>query len=214
MVSNRVLAGFVIGAVAVSVFGVVFSLGLFSDLQDTLHSTGYASSGQGEVQVTFPTTLSITTSDSDTIAFSGCAPGGVIYSNVTGGNAAGDCGNFTPGEILLRNDGSYEANVTLEASGWGEAHGGSFLNSSTDDSWVAYKVSNASSHSSFGGGCAGAFPQGWVNITDGNETVVCDYLLPGAVNNSVEFDIAIFIPEDVGRGENNLSFTFWASAVI
>jgi len=214
MVSNRVLAGFVIGAVVVSVFGVLFSLGSFSALQDTLHSTGYASSGQGEVRVTFPTTLSITTSDSDTIAFSGCSPGGVIYSNVSGGNSFGDCDEFSPGEILVRNDGSYEANVTLEASAWGEAHGGSFLNSSTGDSWVAYKVSNASSHASFGGGCAGAFPADWVNVTDGNETRVCDTLLPGGVNNSVEFDIAIFIPAGVGQGENNLSLTFWASAVI
>ncbi|MFP4524394.1 MAG: hypothetical protein ACLFO2_03740 [Candidatus Woesearchaeota archaeon] len=212
---NKRVLGVMALMLVIFVVGFVLSIGLLQQVVDRSDPvSGHATSDSGNISITISTGVSITTADDGTINFTGCSAGGTIFSDVENGSDEDVCPSFLPDSILVRNDGGMDANVTLQASDWGEAHGGSFLDAATDDSWIAYKVSNSSSNSSFSGGCVGGFPQDWTNITDGNETLVCDTLLPDGVNNSVEFDVAIFIPESVETGENTLTLTFWASAVI
>ncbi|MBN1275753.1 hypothetical protein JXA12_05710 [Candidatus Woesearchaeota archaeon] len=214
-VSNKSLLVAVCAAFAVTFIGTFLAVSSFSSLLSSrqVPSTGYASSAQGNVTMHIAKALSITTVDSEVINFTGCAPGRVIYSNVTGGNDHSDCPSFLPASIVVRNDGGYEANITMNATDWGEAHGGLFLDSSTDDSWLAFSVKNDSSHAVYGGGCMDYFPGGWVNITNGSLMRVCDNLVGGETHNSLSFDVAIYVPNATGNGTSETLFTFWASQI-
>ncbi len=170
--------------------------------------TGFATSSEANVSININNVLSIVLDD-NTINFSACVPGHTIFSNVSNGNSFNSCSGFVPDSLIIRNDGNLDANVTVSFSNWGEAHGGTFLNSSDNSSWVAYAIVNDSS-TSFSGGCVGSFPSSWTNVTNTSHSnlLACDDL--SAVNpyNSFEFNIAIFIPETTQTGNNTLLITF------
>jgi hypothetical protein len=215
-VSNNKLLGFVIAALVVSLLSTVFIISYLNVLSegDIRPLAGFATSARGNITIYIAPILSITTADDNNITFSGCSPGHVIYSNVTDGNAFGDCPGFVPDYIQLRNDGSFPVNVSVQASDVGEAHGGHFVNALSNDSWVAFHVINSSFAGNFSGGCAFGFPAVWTNMTD-NVTLfqACEYLASNVMNNSFSFALAVYVPESSVPSENNLSFTFWGSTV-
>ncbi|MBD3209641.1 hypothetical protein GF367_04470 [Candidatus Woesearchaeota archaeon] len=153
--------------------------------------------------------LSITTEDDNTIALS-CRPGGVVLTNETNGGDDDLCAGFSPDGIIVRNDGSFEANVSVNMSDYGEIHGGSFLDATTNNSWVAFKIANTTAHENYTGGCYGFIQSSWVNVTSNALMTACDRLAFGP-DNSFTFDMAFFIPTNTTRGDNNLTISFWAS---
>jgi len=216
--SNKTLTYLLITFIIISIGGIITSLAQLYTHTTTkaLPSTGQAITSNGNVSISITSTLSITTIDDDTINFSSCSPGRVIYSNITGGNTHNDCPYFTADEILIRNDGNIEANVSINFSNWGEAHGGTFINSTTNNSWIAYKITNSSSNNSYEGGCMGNYQSTLLNVTSTNahNLLGCDHLQADGTYNSFELDIAIYIPETTTTGSDELTITFIANNVI
>jgi hypothetical protein len=214
-VDNDVLLWFIIAAIGVSLGGTLVAVGMLNQFSEGVIDvrTGFAVSGEGNVSVEIPQRLSITTVDGPAINFSGCRPGRTISSATADGNDFGDCPGFVPQAILVRNDGTYQANITVTPSDWGEAHGGTFLDASSDDSWIAYRITNTTpANSSFLGGCLGT-AAGWTNFTDGSEMPACDLLAAGTPRNSFSFDVAIFVPATTASRNNSVSFLFLARAI-
>ncbi len=215
-VSNKTLAMFLVAAIVVSIAGTIISLNKLGEVS----YTGYALTDTGQVNISVGTTLSITTQDDNTIDFGTCTPQGgtdvVISSEVANGDATyGICSGFTPDEILVRNDGNVNANVTINASDWGEAHGGTFLPSSSGNSWIAYKITNASSAGGYNGGCVGNYQSTYTNITNtyNSNMLGCDNLSAHATDNSFEFDVEILVPNDAQSTTSSLTLTFIANNV-
>ena len=203
-----IMALFVLVQISLQIDFVATSLNSGDDLS---FLTGRATNSQGNLSITVQNVLSIVLDD-DSIDFVACTPGETIYSDYSDGNPSGSCPGFVPDELLIRNDGNLPANVTISFSDWGEAHGGTFLNSTTNTSWVAYKTTNASSHPSFSGGCTGSLVSSWQNVTNTSHSDLlgCDYLQSSVPYNSFEFDISIFIPETTQSGNSTLLITFTA----
>ncbi len=181
------------------------------DLDNLALLTGRATNSEGNLSINVQNVLSIVLDD-NSIDFVACTPGETIFSDYSDGNAAGSCPGFVPDELLIRNDGNLPANVSIAFSDWGEAHNGTFINSTTNSSWVAYKITNASSHPSYMGGCVGSLASSWTNVTNSShdDLLGCDYLKASSPTNSFEFDIAIFIPETTQSGNSSLLITFTA----
>lgn len=211
---ERTLTLLVLAVLIISVLGILFSIisigTLTRTVQEEIPTTGYLSSDVGNVSIIVFGSLSITTEDSAIIDFGGCSAGGIIYSNETGGSNTSHCQGYTPGSLIIRNDGDSMANVTFNMSNWGEAHGGTFLNSTTNDSWIAYKVSNTTTNINYTGGCNGFFETDWTNITDGSQRRACDLLGANGVSNSFSFDIAMYVPPTTQNGNTTLSIDFLA----
>lgn len=208
---NRTLIALVLTVLAIFLVGVLFSIGSINELiQKEFPGTGYFSSDVGNITINIVDTLSITTEDSSIVDFGGCSANGTIYSNETDGNNMSQCSGYTPGSIIIRNDGNTMANVTFNTTDWGEADGGTFLNSTTDNSWIAYKVANTTTNGNYSGGCNAFFQSNWTNITDGSQKRACDNLGVDSVSNSFSFDIAIYIPATTKNGNNNISIDFLA----
>lgn len=196
--------------VSMSFLLVLFSLILnFSLVHNHSSITGKAISEEGEVSVHLINQLSITTDDDNTIVFSGCYPNNTIYSDTIEGNGSGACPGFTSDGIYVRNNGDVDVNVSVSFSNWGEAHGGTFLNSTTNTSWIAYKMSNATL-GNYSGGCSLNLQDSWQNITSSSLLPVCDTLLWGEENTTMRFDIGLFIPENITASTNELIINFLA----
>ena len=212
MVSNKTLLVFILIAIAVFIIAFFSTRAVLQGIDPRLQpSTGHALSDTGNVTVNIYESISITTQDDSAINFTNCVAGTPIYSNITGGNDQDSCEGFTPDVILVRNDGSVPVNVTLNISNRGEAHAGTFLDSDTDDSWVAFKAVNDSTIFSYAGGCIGTIQDTWQNITTDDRVVVCDHLQNHATNNSISFDLAFFAPNTTQTGSTALSLVFYAS---
>ena len=214
MVSNRTLLFFMLGALAIMLSSTLITIITFQNTFPHMTPiTAQATSDQiGFVQLNIDTSMSITIDD-DIINFSGCAPGNIIYSDRYDGNSQHSCRGFVPDNITVRNDGGASANITLNLTNWGEAHGGSFLDSVSNSSYVLYKISNSSSSMIYDGGCNGVMINSWTNITNGSHFSACDELLAGAVYNSLTFNIGFFVPSDIASGSSELTISFYANPV-
>lgn len=209
MNESTLILTIVVVSVLVTLTGVVTSFSLLSSYTpDLFPATGQAS--VGNVSIYISNELSITTIDDNSIAFTGCYPNRTIYSNETEGDGAGACPGFVPDSIIIRNDGDIRANVTINFSNWGEVQGGTFINSSDNSSWIAFKLSNTTTNALYGGGCIGFLRDSWT-IVNGTEFVVCDALQERSADNSIEFDIAIHIPANVTGGTASTMISFFAS---
>jgi len=214
-ISNKTLAMFLVAAIVVSIAGTIISLNKLGQLGAPI--TGYATSGTGNVSLNVQSSLSITTADDNNIDFGACTPQSgtdtVITSEANGGGTANICSAFVADEILVRNDGNVDANVTINASDCGQASGTgcTFLPSSSGTSWIAYKITNASS-ASYSGGCIGTYQSSYTNITNTtkNWLPACDKLQADATYNSFEFDVQINVPYDAQPGADYVLFTFQA----
>ena len=206
---DRTLIALVLAVLFVMVVSVVFSISFITKLFAQEPPITGNTQRAANITVTVVGTLSITTEDSSFIDFGGCKPGSVIFSDVQNGSLNNSCPGYVPGSIIIRNDGSWPANVTFNTSAWGEAHGGTFLSSPTTSSWIAYKTSNATTSMNHSAGCFGSFQEDWSNITAGDRMRACDYLAYGP-HNSFSFDIAIAIPHNVSGGDTGLTIDFYA----
>ncbi len=210
-ISNKTLAMFLVAAIVVSVAGTIVSLNKL----DSVSYTGFATSMTGNVSVTVASQLSITTADSDTINFGSCTPqsgaDSVINSEDTQ-DTPSVCTGFSATNISVRNDGNVNANVTINASDRGEAHGGTFINGASDNSWVAYKTVNQSGHGSYAGGCMSSVQSSYTNITATYNTWMkaCENLAYGPTYNSIDTHVQIMIPSDAVVGSDQLVLTFYA----
>lgn len=214
-ISNKTLAMFLLAAIVISIAGTIFSIDRLNSISSI---TGYATTETGNVTLNVGSVLSITTADDNLIDFGTCTPVGGTDATITsevanGGLSPNDiCSAFTADEILIRNDGNVDANVTINASDYGDVHSGTFLDTARDVSWIAYKITNDSSNPSYGGGCNGSYQSAYVNITNSANSYLlgCDDLRFGSENNSIEFDIQIMVPYDYSGGTDDVVFTFVA----
>lgn len=214
MIDNRTLtlvvtACFVMVLTSVSSAFIIINL---SNPQPEIIS-GKAVSQDANVRIIVDGTLSITTIDDDLINFSGCAPGEIIYSNVYDGNAFQSCRGHTPDNMSVRNDGAVDADISINISAIGQAHGGSFLPSPSNSSYVLYSAQNGSALLIYSGGCIGTLQESWTNITNSSMFSVCDRLQADPTANSVQLNIGFYIPEQVQAGSNELIISFVASPV-
>ncbi len=217
-VSNKTLAMFLVAAIVVSVAGTIISL---NKLQSVSY-TGFATTATGNVSVNIASQLSITTSDHSYIDFKNCTPqsgvGTDTINSEGGGQTSTVCSSFsdtgTNGEILVRNDGNVNANVTIDFSDVGEADGGTFLPSPSDTSRIQYKIINDSS-ASYHGGCVGSYPSSYTTVTNSAKTnrVGCTNLKYGGTYNSFQMEVQITLPHDADVGYNSIDFTFTAHNV-
>lgn len=207
-ISNKTLAMFLVAAIVVSIAGTTISLNRLDRMSTGDGLTGYATSGVGNVTVNVNSQLSISVTD-DIIAFGNCQPFSgvdtVIDSETASVAWAHDvCSGFTPDYIQVINDGNVNANVSINASNRGEAHGGTWLTSGGADSWFAYKISTSDS------GCTGTFPSSYTNITSAAWVQGCTNLTYGA-NNAMELNIQTVIPNDADVASSYVELTFWAT---
>ncbi len=221
MVSNKQLSIVLTALIVITIAGVVGLLAKTSSIQPPGHVlTGNALSATGNISITIQETLSITTADGNNINFGDCTPqsgaDSVINSEDTQ-DTPSVCSSFTDGygnnaDILVRNDGNVYANVSINASDWGEAHGGTFIDGASDNSWLAYKTLNDSSHGTYGGGCMGSVQSGYTNITASYNTWMlgCSNLTYAGDNNSFQFEVQAMLPQDATVGSSEVVFTFIA----
>ncbi len=212
MVSNKLLATLIISTLVIFITSFFITRGIFQDSHIVIEpSVGKATFDSGDVTVLVFTSVSITTQDGSLINFTDCTAGRPIYSDIADGNAYASCNGYTPQAVITRNDGCIYANVTMNISNWGEYHNGTFLNSATNDSWIAFKVRNVSSHPSYAGGCVNNFQNNWLNISNSSLLNLCDQLESSISDNSLSFDIAFYPPPTTQTGPNALAMTFYAS---
>ncbi len=221
MVSNKELSYVLVALIVVSIGGFISLLSVTAPFKPVAYDfTGHATTASGNVSINIQQSLSITTTDGHTINFGNCTPqagSDSVVNSEDGANTPTVCSSFTDGygndaDILVRNDGNVYANVTINASDWGEAHGGTFIDGASDNSWLAYKTLNSSSAPSYGGGCMGSLQSSYTNITSSyhGNMLGCDKLSYGSVNNSFQMEVEAMIPQDAVVGSSAVTFTFTA----
>ncbi len=220
-ISNKALSMFLLAAIVVSLGGTIVSLNKLGSIS----TTGYATSDQGTVQLTVDASVSITTSDADTVNFGTCTPysgGAVTINSENGSNTSGTngiCGYASIQNISVRNDGTVDANVTISASDVGDNAGsGTFLAATPDASDIAYKATNASRHASGQGGCSAAGVEFNVyhNFTTPNQPEpLCNNLTWGGTGpNSVVTDYEIVVPSNVPAQSASVTIDFQAHTIV
>lgn len=224
-ISNRALAMFLLAAIVVSLAGTITSLNRLGSIS----TTGYASTDTGTVQLVVAGSLSITTADATpSINFVGCVPypGGSVSinsensSNTSGAN--GICGYASIQNITVRNDGTVDANVTIQSNEVGELEGsGSFLEATPDASDIAFKAENHSRDTGSTGGCSSlvgnvnAFTQ-YTNFTaTGTKHPLCANLTWGEdTTNSLTTDFEIVVPRNVAAQTATATITYTAHTIV
>lgn len=207
-ISNKTLALFLLAAMVVSLGGTIMSLSHISDLS----ATGLVTD-TGTVDLEIETALSITTEDDNNIDFGECQPlagvTGTINSEGTE-NTSEICDNFLAGNgIAVRNNGNVDALVNVSVSDVGAAQGGTFLDSTSDESSVAVRTVDLGS--GFDGGCQdgliGSYDVFTAAGSSGMKTA-CSDLRFGASENSFLAHFQIDVPFDAPTGTSQLTVTF------
>jgi len=211
-ISNRALAMFLLAAIVVSLAGTIISL---NKLEGT-STTGFATSGAGNVSLDVQNSLSITTADSALINFGSCTPLSGEDATVasTGGANTSICSGFAVGgansNISVRNDGNIDANVTVKPNKVGAAQSGLFLNSTRGTSAIAYKTV-AGGIDPYTNGCQSGLVGSYTNFTSTiTDVPACENLTPGATANSFLTDLQIVVPYDVAAGQQDVILTYTA----
>ncbi|MFP4524390.1 MAG: hypothetical protein ACLFO2_03720 [Candidatus Woesearchaeota archaeon] len=201
-------------AIVVSIAGTTISLNKLETMREG--PTGYATYDEGNVSLTVSDSLSIVLeNDRDLLNFGSCQPpedGIVIDSDADWGGAKHDgaCGGYSDeGFLQLRNNGNMDANVTMNVTDAGEAHGGTFLESNDAlGSWIAYKIANNTDHP----GCVSGAATNYTNITnaDRQDLPACDNLQAAGNDHSMNLYAKVYLPQTTHIGQDDLQITFWA----
>ena len=205
--SNRTIAYLVLVALFVSIAGTLLSLSRIGGGGIPL-ITGGATSGTGTTILTIESTLSITTSPDTSVDFGTCrpqsAPGTWWESNDTskGGSSIGQCTGLqtSPDNITVENDGSADANVTINTSTT-DLTGGDPTNRSL---W--FSVRNASGRP----GCQEGIQIPWFNMTTNVKHNTCANLTPGNSVDRMYVFFAVFAPSDSSPASRTATITFTA----
>lgn len=212
-VSNKTLAVMLLAAIVVSLGGTFISLNKLGAISTTGHSTA-----DGTVQLNIATNLEITT-DNSGINFGECvlgdnAAGFTINSETPGGNANGNCSTYSVEDgITVRNSGNVNALVVFNVDKIGSAQSGTFLNTGSTNSSIAYKLVNEGATvvaGTFGAGCnSGLGATSYTIFTNTSDHAVCGNLTTGA-NSIMKSHYQIVVPTAVASGDSVL-ITFTAS---
>jgi hypothetical protein len=208
----------------VSVGGVM--LGIF-ELNGLSSITGGATTDVGHVNLSIATSIGITTEDNTRIMFGSCTASGngtyaIINSQATTDTQTRCSGFTTSKNITVRNNGNVNVVVNATPTDVGKASSGTFLESLSGQSAVAYRVFDGWA-SGYGKGCFNNtlmdVPQinssswnAYTNFTSiTTAKVICANLTSNPVNNSVGVYIQIYIPNDAPTGNDNISLSFLAA---
>ena len=189
--SNKTLAMFLVAAIAVSLFGTLFSLNRLG----SLGATGYATSANGTAIVVVNTSTSIKYVVATINWGSGLVNTTAGYLNCTlatdAANTAGCIGFNTVSQgFILENDGNTVAAVTLSSN----RTAAQFIGGTSDGGGplFRYKVANNGTESS---SCGSPNPAAYtdVNVTAPG-TLICSALNYSDTQDSLEVDIYVNIP--------------------
>lgn len=211
--SNKTLAVLLLAAMVVSLGGTILSLNRMNQVQ----YVGYATSGQGMVNLTIEQVVSITMDDA-LIDFGVCSPVGGAITNITSEateNTSLVCPTFTQDNLSIRNDGNVDASVTMNSSKVGAQDNLTttdlLLNSSSQTSSFMYKTTNASGEAPHLGGCQDAdLPYTLIKEPSTHQYAICSNLTTDNDYNSVVVDFLIQMPNDAPVGQQNVTLNFGA----
>ncbi|MBD3209645.1 hypothetical protein GF367_04490 [Candidatus Woesearchaeota archaeon] len=204
-ISNKTLAMFLVAAIVVSIAGTTISLNRLGQVK--YGPTGFADYDIGNVTVNVGSTLSISISGDNTIAFGTCTPvGGQDIVLDSEGTGAGNCSVMTGAgdHIIVINDGNLNANVSINVSDVGEVHSGNFLPTGAGTkSWIAYKTTDVATD------CQSGEIGSYTNFTStASWYQACTNLTPGG--NGIQFDVEILLGSDATTASSYIDTTFWA----
>lgn len=200
---------------ASTLFVVVALVFVSLSMLDSFGITGYLIEGHGALNLSIAPTISITTGEGDHIDFGNCKLLGYNMIITSDGlfDTFDSCSNYEIMNISLRNDGNIPLTILLSSDAVGASHNGSFLESPSNSSEIAYKVTNIGRLGNQGG-CTGELgPVHYTPIENvSDEYLICDYLIPGPMGgfNSVVSDFKIVVPYDADVGNVNVTLTFIA----
>lgn len=206
-ISNKTLGLLLVAAIVVSVGGTLVSLNKL----ETVSPTGLATSDTGVVTLSIDQYISIIVED-DSIDFGLCTledSGLTLFnSSVAGGYNNSNCDGpaaSAVSNITIRNAGTLDANLILNASVGGVTANGDALFGTDDSEWFYQIVPDA------GTPCAGTLANsgGWYTIANllANTTIlpICTNFTIASKNAGSNTSVlAFYFAADVGQGASNL----------
>ena len=213
--SNKFLSLVLVLTLVVSASTVLLNL----DKLNSLKYTSRATTDEGFISIVIDNRLSITTEDSPVINFGSCRLLGFDFNITSDGlkDTFDSCSSYQIRNISARNNGNRLANVYIKSDVVGARHGGTFLESQSNVSDIAFRVSNEGVSGNLGG-CFGTLgPENYTSFyVAGEEYLVCEHLNSDAVGgeNSVVANFEILIPGDVGVGFSEVLITFSAEEFL
>jgi hypothetical protein len=210
VISNKVLISLLVLAILSSALSVLVNLNAL----DSLYATSRVSD-QGFISLDIPPRLSITTADGSFIDFGHCVLLNRVFNISSDGlkDTSESCKGYVVRNISARNNGNVLASVKIKSSVVGALHNGSFLQSPSNSSVIAYRISNSGRLSNKGGCLEGLGPSQYTSFAVvGEEYDVCEKLNFDSVggNNSVVANFEIVVPFDVEIGFSEVVITFVA----
>lgn len=210
-ITNKTLAMFLVGAIAVSLFGTIISLNKLSSIS----TTGYAASDQGTATVYVNSSTSIFFSI-DSVnwgeGYVNATPGAPFNCTLnTEGLRSAGCVRFTAvsqGFVLENEGNTYPAiNLDSDVNGsqmFGEhwTYGGPLL---------LWRVTNNESSSCGGGGIPAGLASYIPANTTGIGSLICPALEFANGNDTLLINVQVNIPYTVSAGSKTAQFTAQAS---
>jgi len=211
-VSNKSLAFLLVGAIILSLFGTMISLGRLGKIAAPPIITGQATSGQGTASVNIASMLNIMLVTS-AIDFGTCYPNTSrtagyadrLDSNDTseGGVSDGKCTGLTPNpqNITIRNLGNQDANVTVNIDN-NTMTGGS-------NQSLYFAIVNSSDYP----GCYKGISFTWINFTNVTPNANSEYetcVNLSGLNKQYWFFLRLYLPQNPTPGSKTATLTFTA----
>ena len=214
MISNKILATILIITLVISSISIFTALNQLDALKHTAKATD-----QGQVTLLIRESVSITTIDGPEIDFGACKLLGRTF-NITSDylkDTEESCPNYNQTNISARNNGNIPATLYIETDTVGALRGGTFLESPSNTSDLAYKITNEGRLGNQGGCMQGINATTYTPFFNPNEQyMICEHLNHDAEGgqNSIIANFEIVIPEDVGVGTSQITITFTAHEFI
>ncbi|MFP4567791.1 MAG: hypothetical protein ACLFN8_02505 [Candidatus Woesearchaeota archaeon] len=210
-VSNKLLTLMLIITLAVSISSILININKLN----AITTTGKSVYDQGFILLEIDQSVSITTIDGPFIDFGQCKLLGHSFNITSDGlkDTEESCEYFTQSNISVRNNGNIPARITMKTNDVGAGSGGTFLQTPTNTSQIAYKIANYGRAGNKGGCTENLGPQEYTLINQTNQDFdVCERLEAAGrgENNSIITNFEIAIPEDVSIGNAEIIITYTA----
>lgn len=183
-------------------------------------TTSLATYDEGLITLEIEKRLSITTIDGEFIDFGQCALLGREFNITSDGlkDTENSCLNFNQTNISVRNNGNVLARIHIQTDKVGAANNGTFLQTLSNTSKIAYKITNAGRLGNEGGCTQTLGPQTFTVFEQSNQEYdVCErleYIGLEGNNNSIIANFEILIPQDANLGLSEVIITFTAEEYI
>lgn len=198
---------------------LVISILLIINNLNSENSTSHATYDQGFINLDIGKQLSITTIDGEFIDFGQCALLEREFNITSDGlkDTEESCQNFMQSNLSVRNNGNVPATLYIQTDMVGAANNGTFLQTPSNTSKIAYKIANEGRLGNEGGCEESIGPQNYTLFEQPNQEYdVCGRLgiagFGGA--NSIVTNFEIVIPHDVDIGSSEVIITFTAEEYI